>query len=87
MPHYTEYKCGVCNRVTERDLLVVKKAVFSQMGAGGKVLRSRTIEWKCDECLEKDTEWNTLPYTNAPGQKSAPLERVRAAEARDSDGN
>lgn len=83
MPHYSEYKCrgpGSCGRHTERELLTVKKVVFTVMGAGGKVLKSRTVAWLCDECVEKDPEYTSEPYANAPGLKSPALERVRAAE-------
>lgn len=82
MPHYTDYRCTVCGLECERDVLVVKKINFAAMGAGGKVVRSRTKAWLCDTCLPKDPDWNAEPYSSAPGLKSAALERVRAAEGR-----
>lgn len=84
MPHYSDYRCTPCGRVTERELLYVKKVTFSEMGAGGKVVRSRTVDWICDECIEKDPEYNSEPYVNAPGLKSPALERVRKAEKKES---
>lgn len=82
MPHYTRYECSVCNRVSLRELLIAKKVVFSALGPGGKTVRSRTIKWLCTDCLPKDEHWNIEPYSGAPGLKSEPLERVRAAESR-----
>lgn len=82
IPHYTEYKCTVCNRETLRELLTAKKVVFSVMGAGGKVLRSRTIGHLCNECIEKDEHYNLEAFKSAPGMKSEPLERVRAIQAK-----
>lgn len=81
MPHYTEYACTRCKKKCERDVLVAKKVSFSALGPGGKVIRSRTTDWLCDECLPLDEHWNIQPYSGAPGLKSDPLERVRAAQS------
>jgi ribosomal protein L37AE/L43A len=81
MPHFSDYKCTKCNRETLKQLLMAVKVQFTGLGAGAKVVRSRTIAWLCDECLEEDAYWNMPAYSSAPGMKSAPLERVRAAEA------
>lgn len=81
MPHYTEYRCGVCKQVTLRQLLVVKKVVFTEIGPGAKIIKSRTVGWICNECVENDTDFQLEKYSKAPGHKSAPLERVRAATA------
>jgi hypothetical protein len=86
IPHYTEYKCGKCGRTCERDLLITKKVVFQKLGPGGKIIKSRTKLWLCDECLPEDEDFNTEPYTAAPGTKSAPLERVRELESREVSG-
>lgn len=80
MPHYTEYRCGACGQVTLRDLLVAKKVVFTGLGAGAKILKSRTVGWLCNECIELDEDYKLEKYSTAPGHKSASLERVRAAE-------
>ncbi len=81
MPHYSEYRCGTCQQVTLRELLVAKKVVFTGLGAGAKIIKSRTVGWVCDECVEKDPDFNIEKYAAAPGHKSAPLERVRLAQA------
>lgn len=83
MPHYTEYLCTNCGQYTERELLTVKKVVFTEMGSGGKVLKSRTIGWLCNDCIEDDEHYNLDAYTTAPGLKSPGLERVRAAERKE----
>lgn len=61
---------------------MVKKVNFSAVGAGAKIVRSRTVAWLCDECLPKDPDYNAEAFKGAPGLKSPALERVRAAEAR-----
>jgi hypothetical protein len=81
MPHFSDYKCTDCQRETLKALLTAVKVQFTGLGAGAKVIRSRTIAWLCDECLCKNVHWNLPAYSGAPGMKSAPLERVRAAEA------
>jgi hypothetical protein len=80
MPHYTDYRCTVCNQITLRDLLVVKKVVFQPLGAGTKILKSRTVSWLCDECVELDEDYKREAF-NGPSHKSPSLERVRAAQA------
>lgn len=81
MPHFSDYKCTECNRETLRGLLTAVRVQFTPLGPGAKVLRSRTIAWLCDECRETNDYWNLPAWSGAPGMKSAPLERVRAAEA------
>lgn len=81
MPHYTEYRCIECGQQTLRELLVAKKVVFSPIGAGTKIIKSRTVGWFCNECIEKDEDWQREKFTSAPGHKSAARERVRAIEA------
>ena len=87
MPHYTEYRCtgADCGKVTLRELLTAKKVNFSPIGPGAKIIRSRTVAWLCDECLEKDVDYNAQAFKAAPGLKSPALERVRAAEERNGD--
>ena len=80
IPHYSEYKCSSCKRITERTLLVAKKVIFSPLGPGAKVMRSRTVAWLCDECLPKDEVYASEPFSSAPGAVSPALERVRELE-------
>lgn len=82
MPHFSDYRCTICNRETLRDLLVAKKVSFSKLGPGAKLIRSRTVAWVCDECIERDEEYNLPAFQGAPGMVSPALERVRAAEAK-----
>lgn len=82
MPHYTDYRCMSCGRETLRELLTVKKVVFAAMGAGGKIVKSRTLGYLCDECIKNDPEYQLEAYKSAPGMKSEPLERVRAMKAK-----
>ncbi len=80
MPHYSEYRCGCCGQITLRELLVAKKVVFTHLGSGAKIVKSRTVGWLCNECVEKDEDFQIEKFGAAPGHKSAALERVRAAE-------
>lgn len=80
MPHYSDYRCTKCNQPTLKALLTVKKVVFSPIGAGTKITKSRTVEWLCNECLELDPDWNREKFNGSPGLKSPALERVRALE-------
>lgn len=55
------YFCTRCGRGEEdgvtRDDLSVKKVVFLRMGEGGKVIRSRVVEWLCPTCRSEDADW------------------------------
>jgi hypothetical protein len=64
-----------------RELLTAVKVHFTALGPGAKVLRSRTVAWKCDDCLKVDPYYNLPAFSGAPGMKSESLERVREAEA------
>jgi hypothetical protein len=59
------------------------KVQFTEMGAGAKVLRSRTLAWLCDECIEKEPAYNLPPHQGAPGMLSPALERVRKISGRE----
>jgi hypothetical protein len=76
MPSYTDYKCGKCHKPTERELLIVKRAVFVPIGRGAKIVKNRTIMWLCDDCLKLDPDWNRESH-DAPGLKSVTRENVR----------
>jgi hypothetical protein len=53
-----KYKCSSCGEVTERDDLLAKKVLFTTMGEGARIKRSRVVGWLCPNCREKDPEWN-----------------------------
>lgn len=57
-----EYICDNCGRLSSRDLLVVKKTVFTTMGVGGKTIRSRVKQWLCTDCTKSDPDWNLPKY-------------------------
>lgn len=61
------YRCTVHNKIMPRELLMVKKVQFTEMGAGGKVQKSRVLAWLCPECVAKDPDWNRDKF-DAPGQ-------------------
>lgn len=62
-----DYKCTQCNAPTQRDLLTVKKVVFLEMGANARSIKTRTADWLCPSCLNKDEHWN-IPKGEAPGR-------------------
>jgi len=76
MPAYTDYKCGKCKQPFERELLIVKRAVFVPIGRGAKIIKNRTIMWLCPACLKLDDDWNRESH-DAPGLKSVTRENIR----------
>lgn len=65
MANIPEYGCTRCNTPTSRDDLIVKKSLFTEMGEGGRSVRSRVTDWLCQKCREEDPDWN-LPKFNPP---------------------
>lgn len=57
-----EYVCTDCGKPTPRDLLTVRKAVFLEMGLGGRTVRSRVTGWLCPVCTSGDTDFNREPF-------------------------
>ena len=66
MPRGQKYTCTHCGQEYERTALTVKKVTFVEMGAGGKLVRSRVAEWLCPSCTIKDPDWNLPPSTGIP---------------------
>lgn len=85
MPHYSKYQCTECGEEVGRGNLIRKKVDFVEMGLigrPGRTIRSRTTKWLCKaKCLLIDADYNIQPQA-APGMRSEPLERVRAAQGR-----
>lgn len=66
-----KYICSVCSRETPREMLVVKKVLFTKMGSGAKTLRARVKLWLCPSCTRKDEDWLTEPYQAVDEKKEA----------------
>lgn len=59
-----EYACTRCSRNVGRHNLTVKKAIFVEMGEGGRTLRSRVTGWLCDLCLKEDAQYSLPKFRN-----------------------
>lgn len=57
-----EYKCSECGTPTERELLAVKKVLFTGMGRGAKTYNSRVVGWLCPPCVKGDPQYKMEPY-------------------------
>lgn len=60
------YVCTKHGGEVPRELLTVKKILFTEMGAGGRTQRARVVAWLCPECVAVDPDFN-LPKFKAPG--------------------
>lgn len=63
MANVPEYGCTRCQRPVPRDELVVKKALFTEMGAPAQTIRSRVTDWLCSTCLTTDTDFNREKFS------------------------
>ena len=68
-----KYVCSTCALERERDDLLVKRVLFSHIGRGGKLLKSRVRAWVCTSCLEVDADWNAEKFSASPGMKDTKL--------------
>lgn len=48
--------------VSARELLTVKKVSFLEMGAGGRSIRSRVLDWLCPVCVAGDPDFQLPEY-------------------------
>lgn len=58
-----EYGCTQCGAPTQREKLMVKKAVFLEMGEGGRTFKSRVVGWFCPKCVAADLDWQRPKFT------------------------
>ena len=75
MPNQPDYACTSCGTPTQRDLLMVKKTVFLEMGMGGRTFKSRVTGWLCPSCIRKDDDWNREKF-HTPKPVHSPLREV-----------
>lgn len=68
-----EYLCNGCGNPTPRDMLTVKKILFTTMGEGSSTSRSRVESWLCPSCTTKDPGWN-LPKNRQPAERVKPVQ-------------
>lgn len=73
MPREYDYHCTKCGKETKRELLTPKKVIFTEMGAGGKTIRARVIDWLCPPCVKSDPHWN-LPPNQSPSDRETTSE-------------
>lgn len=57
MANKPNYGCTRCKKPKDRDELIVKKALFVEMGEGSATVRSRVTDWLCPDCLRKDPDY------------------------------
>lgn len=76
MPHYSDNKCTNCGNHCSKELLTIRKVIFTARTQPSKVLKSRTTDWLCEECRDEDPDWNRKAF-DAPGHTSPALERAR----------
>lgn len=70
MPFAGEYKCSLCGKQEQRDMLVSKKVMFQELGVKPRVFRSRVVGWYCPQCVAKDPDWKQPSYSS-PGMQTA----------------
>lgn len=85
IPHYTDYNCSQCGKSVTRDeanrgKLVRKIVQFVTFGPRPRIVKSITTKFLCEEDMQKDEDFKRVP-NRGPGQRSAGLEKVRAAQA------
>lgn len=63
-----DYKCSKCGAKpvgpggTVKEMLVVKKVLFAEMGTTGRTLKTRVVAWLCPPCTKEDEAWLQKDY-------------------------
>lgn len=64
-----DYKCSKCgakpvgpNGEPTKEMLVVKKVLFAEMGTTGRTIKTRVTDWLCAECVKEDPAWQQKDY-------------------------
>jgi len=78
MAQERNYGCTNCGAQTQRDLLMVKKVVFLEMGEGARTHRSRVVGWLCPKCVAADPDWNREKF-NPPRPEISELKVAKSA--------
>lgn len=64
-----DYACTRCGKEHPRSDLVAKVASFRELGVGGRLVRSRTVAWLCENCMVYDPDYN-MTRVNGPDAES-----------------
>lgn len=67
------YACSSCGQTWARDMLTVKKVIFTTMGSGSSTTRARVVGWLCPLCRKVDEDWNREP--NLQPEERPPLRK------------
>lgn len=73
-----EYKCSICGKESDPELLTAKKVMFQELGVNPRTLKSRTAGWLCPSCIVKDEDWRRPAYSS-PGTVEFKRSRIGAA--------
>lgn len=69
MAREIDYKCSNCGAKpvgpsgeSVKEMLVVKKVLFAEMGVTGRTLKTRVVAWLCADCTKDDPAWQQKDY-------------------------
>lgn len=62
-----KYVCGNCGQTKTKATLTVKRVQFLEMGENGKLLKTRVVEWLCEDCRAEDPAWSQDKLFGSPG--------------------
>ena len=68
-----EYSCTACGKEFTKDTLFAKRVMFAILGRNKGVVRSRTVAWLCEPCMNADPDYAREMYASSPGMKDTSL--------------
>jgi hypothetical protein len=68
-----DYSCTCCGAEVGRENLTVKRAFFTTMGKPPTTIKSRTVAWLCQPCLDKDPDWTLDKFVASPGMRGTKI--------------
>jgi hypothetical protein len=64
------YACTICKLQKPRSDLLARRVSFTTIKPI-RIVRSRTTDWVCSDCREKDPAWTSPKWETSPGQRAS----------------
>lgn len=65
-----DYKCSKCGDKHDKEDLFTRRVQFLTLGFKAKLIKSRTTDWLCLDCLKKDPDFIREEFVESPGART-----------------
>lgn len=61
------YRCSVCLKDFTKTELFTKTVLFATLGTPSTRVKTRTVKWLCQPCMEVDEDFIRRKFADSPG--------------------